>query len=55
MKQEEKSSIKSSLPCKSQESAEEYDSNDVPFISPPLTPRVLLLQMIDVFRKTKKK
>ena len=36
------------------ESEEEYDSNDVPFISPPLTPRVLLLQMIDVFRKTKK-
>ena len=36
------------------ESEEEYDCNDVPFISPPLTPRVLLLQMIDVFRKTKK-
>lgn len=37
------------------ESEEEYDSNDVPFISPPLTPRVLLLKMIHVFIKTKKK
>lgn len=54
MKQEE-SSIKSSLPSKSQEPAEEYDCNDVPLISPPLTLRVLLLQMIHVFIKTKKK
>lgn len=37
------------------ESEEEYDCNDVPLISPPLTPRVLLLKMIHVFIKTKKK
>lgn len=36
-------------------SEEEYDCNDVPFISPPLTSRVLLLQMIHFFIKTKKK
>lgn len=34
---------------------EEYDCNDVPLISPSLVPRVLLLQMIHVFIKTKKK
>lgn len=55
MKQEKESSIKSSLPCKSQEPAGEYDCNDVPLISPSLVPRVLLLQMIHVFIKTKKK
>lgn len=37
------------------ESEEEYDCNDVPLISPPLIPRVLLLQMIHVFINTKKK
>lgn len=55
MKQEEESSIKYSLPCKSQESAEEYDCDDIPLISPPLIPRVLLLQMLHIFTKTKKK
>nr|DAW66945.1 MAG TPA: hypothetical protein [Caudoviricetes sp.] len=37
------------------ESEEEYDCNDVPLISPPLTPRVLLLKMIHAFIMTKKK
>lgn len=55
MKQEKESSIKFSLPCKHQEPAEEYDCNDAPLICPPVTPRVLFLQMIHVFIMTKKK